>query len=295
MKFASLKRVSVTEILDNSFSIYLSSVEVFFPIFLALNAVNIIITRFILGFLPPFSQLNFSADRFLSQIINYLAYLIPILSLAFLSTWVITNLGCGLAVKCALDVLEGRKMNVKINLLITFRSLKEILGISFLTGALIISGIILFMIPGIIVAVIFSLSIPALMHERLGVFGSLKRSKELTDGLWWKTFSLIMSVLALLIVAYLFVSLLAANINQSFVRIIIAIIVISLIEPIYPISISHLYYILIRRKTVYQPTSHEATYPQRVYDVEVRVCYSCGQVLPYDAIYCPNCGERVAY
>ncbi|MEM1607227.1 MAG: YciC family protein [Candidatus Bathyarchaeia archaeon] len=205
-------------------------------------------------------------------------------------------MGCGLAAKCAFDILEGRRVNLKSNLLLTFKSLGEILGVSFFTGILIISGIAILIVPGVIIAVIFSLSIPALMYEQLGVFGSLKRSRELTDGAWWKTFLLLAATLALLIVAYLSAEIIAAvAIRQSAARIIAAIMVISFVEPIYPISISYFYHILRRRKSAYQPISREAAYPQRIQDMGVKVCYNCSQVLPYDAIYCPNCGLRVAY
>lgn len=297
MKATLLIRTSVTEILNNSFSIYLSNIGIFFSIFLALNIVNAALAKFILGFLPPFNPLVFSADGSIAQTINYLVSLTPILSLTFLSVWILTNLGCSLAVKCTLDILEGRKVNMKSNLLLTFKSLGKILGVSFLTGILIISGIVLLIVPGIIVAVIFSLSIPALMFERLGVFGSLKRSKELTDGVWWKTFWLLIAVLALLIVAYLSAEILVtvAVIRQSTAKIIAATMVISFVKPIYPVSISCLYYILMRQKSAYQLMSREVAYPQRIRDMGVKVCYNCGQVLPYDAIYCPNCGLRVAY
>lgn len=297
MKAVPLTRISITEILDNSFSTYLSKIGIFFPIFLALNVANAALAKFILRFLPPFNPLSFSADGFITQIINYLVSLTPILSLIFLSAWILTNLGCGLVIKCTFDILEGRKVNMKNNLLLTLRSLGKILGVSFLTGVLIISGITLLIVPGIIVAVVFSLSIPALIYERLGVFGSLKRSKELTDGAWWKTFLLLVAVLALLIVAYLSAEILAAvaAIRQSTTKVIAATLIISFVEPIYPISISCLYYILRRQKSAYQLMSREAAYPQRIQDMGVKVCYNCGQILPYDAIYCPNCGLKVVY
>lgn len=297
MKAAPFIRVSVTEILNNSFSIYLSSIRIFFSIFLALNIANAALAKFILGFLPPFNPLSFSPDGSVTQIINYLVSLTPILSITFLLTWILTNLGCGLVVKCTFDILEGRKVDVKSNFMLTLRSLGKILGVSFLTGVLIISGIILLIVPGIIVAVIFSLSIPALICEQLGVFESLKRSKYLTDGVWWKTFLLLIAVIALLAVSYIFAEILVAvaDIRQSIAKITIIIMVISFVEPIYPIGMSCLYYILRRQKSAYQLMNREVAYPQRTQDIGVKICYNCGQVLPYDAIYCPNCGLRVAY
>lgn len=292
MRNASIMRISVTEILNSSFSVYLSSLEIFFSIFLALNVVNVALIKFILGFLPPFNPPYISADSFLLRTVNYLASSTPILSLAFLSAWILTNLGCGLAVKSAFDIFEGRKVNVKSNLILVFKLLKDILSVSFLTGVLIVSGIILFIFPGIIMAVIFNLSIPALISERLGVFRSLKRSRDLTDGAWWKTFLLLTAVFILLAAAYLSAELLTTVLRSSIAKTMATIIAISLVEPIYPISISNLYNVLERQKAAHRPIDRETAYQQRIFESEVKVCYNCGQILPYDAVYCPNCGVR---
>ena len=59
-------------------------------------------------------------------------------------------------------------------------------------------------VPGIIVAVMWSVATPALVEERQGVFASLARSRALTKGARWPIFGLILIyVLALLIIGSL--------------------------------------------------------------------------------------------
>lgn len=52
-------------------------------------------------------------------------------------------------------------------------------------------GFFAFLIPGIYLMVVFSLSIPSLFFENKGVFGSIGRSFQLIKGKWWSTFGLL--------------------------------------------------------------------------------------------------------
>lgn len=61
-------------------------------------------------------------------------------------------------------------------------------------------GLVLLVVPGIIVALMWSVAIPVLVTERKGVFASLGRSRELTYGSKWKILALVILGWMLLIV-----------------------------------------------------------------------------------------------
>lgn len=61
-------------------------------------------------------------------------------------------------------------------------------------------GFMLFIVPGIIIAVMFWVAIPAEVVERGGVFASLKRSRELTKGHRWSIFALFVLLVVLMMV-----------------------------------------------------------------------------------------------
>lgn len=70
--------------------------------------------------------------------------------------------------------------------------------ISFLVGL----GMILFIVPGIIVMVMFFVAIPAAVVERNGVGAAMTRSRELTKGHRWSIFALfVVMMLALTLVS----------------------------------------------------------------------------------------------
>lgn len=293
MSFSSPTKISVANILSTSFSIYLGKIKFSFIVFLALNSINAVLTRFVMDFLQHFSPYYSPDNNSFPWLIDYIVSAIPAFSIIFLIIWVLTNLGLSLIVKCASDVFEGRRVDIKSSLLLIYKLLKDIIVICFLTGALIVSGLILLIVPGILMAIIFSLSIPVLIIERPKFLDSLKRSKNLTDGIWWKTSLLLLAVLLLFAAAYLSAEIVSSFFRQRFAGVIATVIAVSLVEPVYPISITHLYYILRNQKSAYRPVEARVEYAWPTHEPGVKFCYNCGQVLPHDAIYCPNCGIKV--
>jgi hypothetical protein len=55
-------------------------------------------------------------------------------------------------------------------------------------------GLVLLLVPGIFLAVKWSMTFPAIVAERAGPFAALRRSWELTRGHWWRTFGTLLVV-----------------------------------------------------------------------------------------------------
>jgi hypothetical protein len=73
-----------------------------------------------------------------------------------------------------------------------------LVGLAILMGLAVWVGMVLFLVPGIILYVMWSVASPALVAERTGVFGAFGRSRFLTRGARWKVFG----VEAILVVGY---------------------------------------------------------------------------------------------
>lgn len=56
------------------------------------------------------------------------------------------------------------------------------LGVGLMTALAVVGGAILLVVPGIIAACMLYVAMPASVIEKPGVFGALRRSRELTDG-----------------------------------------------------------------------------------------------------------------
>jgi membrane-anchored glycerophosphoryl diester phosphodiesterase (GDPDase) len=70
----------------------------------------------------------------------------------------------------------------------------SIIGVSYLSGIAIILGLVLFVIPGLILLVRWSLAIPIVLSERGGVIGALQESWRRTQGHFWPILGLLLVV-----------------------------------------------------------------------------------------------------
>ncbi|UDL92736.1 hypothetical protein LGH82_08305 [Mesorhizobium sp. PAMC28654] len=93
-------------------------------------------------------------------------------------------------VRATIEDMNGKRPAVGDCVQIAFRYLLPTLGIGMLValGAGIAS--IALLVPGIILWLGWSAAVPVLIQERLGVFGSLSRSRALTKGSRWSLFGL---------------------------------------------------------------------------------------------------------
>jgi uncharacterized membrane protein len=82
-------------------------------------------------------------------------------------------------------------------------------GLSFLTGLAVIVGLILFIVPGMVLATWWAVSLPAMMREDLGVSEAMERSKALTDGNRWRVLGLMLLLFVPFILLVLAISSLA--------------------------------------------------------------------------------------
>ncbi|MCW4021482.1 MAG: hypothetical protein NWF14_09705 [Candidatus Bathyarchaeota archaeon] len=256
-------------------------------------------------FMPKFDfPLNFT-EEFLIWLIRYLAFAIPVVAAFAVVGWVIATLSIGVAVKCSSDMLEGRHPSLKRGFGFALSRISSLLTVGFMWGVLIVLGLILFVVPGIIVAVMFSVAVQTIIIEQSDAYESLRRSRKLVAGRWWKTFAVLFSVLLLVAVTQITGVVIGDIFAGPFsnLRWLVASIIASLAHPIYPIASTCLYYSLRTREKLVEPTVPlQPVVPipqpeippapiQRAF--QPRFCYKCGQTLPSDGLYCPRCGVRV--
>jgi len=98
---------------------------------------------------------------------------------------------------------EGHRATFAECIAAAVRVLLPLIGLGFLFGLAIMLGTILFIIPGIIVMIMWSVAGPALVVEREGVMSAFSRSGELTRGLRWKIFGLFLVLLVIYLVLFM--------------------------------------------------------------------------------------------
>jgi len=298
-------RMSAAEILGKALRFYGGKFHILFFPFLIVSLVNSILWKFALDLIPQFKvQLGFT-ENFLVQFINYLAFVIPILAVFGVISWLIDVFPSGFIVKYSSDIFEGRPSNLAVSFRAVISKVFSLLSASFITGLLVILGLVLLVVPGIIMAVIFSLTIQVIIIEGAGVSEGLRKSRELAARGWWQVFSVLASTFLLTVIAGVVGELLCSLliITGIYFKLIITSIIMSIAKPLQPIALTYLYYSLSAGQKL--PEIHKP-YPQTVpvppqmrrevqepIGFHPKFCYKCGQRLPSDAVYCPRCGVKV--
>ena len=79
-----------------------------------------------------------------------------------------------------------------------------LIGLAIIVGIGVMIGFMLLIVPGVILAIMWTVAVPVLVEERPGVFASLSRSSELTKGSRWSIFLMFLAfvVFAMLIFGF---------------------------------------------------------------------------------------------
>ena len=97
--------------------------------------------------------------------------------------------------------LNGRRVVVGESLKVGISNWLPLLGLAILMGLGLMLGFLLLIVPGIILAVMWSVAVPAKVVEKIGVTDAFQRSRDLTRGRRWAIFGLcVIYVIALWIV-----------------------------------------------------------------------------------------------
>lgn len=108
--------------------------------------------------------------------------------------WVLWIVGTymlqGMVVKVAVSGLNGKAMEFGAAFEAGIKLFLPLLGLGIVVGLGTFVGILFLIVPGIIVAVMWSAATGAVVVEGRGVFESLQRSRDLTRGYRWPIFGL---------------------------------------------------------------------------------------------------------
>jgi MFS family permease len=292
------------EILSQTFNLYSSRFFLFYIPFLVAGfftgAWGEIVSRMFP--MPAAPELTAPPDVLLSYLFSLFAVLVVTFFLVGLVSWIIGTIVNGMVVKVASDVLERRSSDLSEAFDFTVGRLPSLLGAGIVTGILIVVGLICLVVPGIILAIMFSLVVPAIVIERVGALESLSRSRRLVGGRWLKTFGLLLLIYIIIFVA----GLIFGAISSVFVPVdwIVSIVLGALVSPILPIAVTLYYYSMAAREQPPSPlppppptrAAPPATPEPRPSPPEPFAeihCVYCGAENRPDAIFCQSCGKKI--
>ncbi|MFQ6087219.1 MAG: YciC family protein [Candidatus Bathyarchaeia archaeon] len=244
--------LSIGEILSLTLNLYLSK---FLPFFLPFLIAGIIIglSTYVITSsfpIPAPPGATPSYEELIEWFFAFLSAVIVIGILSVLVSWIVGTTTTGVAIKYASDQIEKGTSNFGVSFNFAVSKLPSLLVAQFVAGILIAIGLLLFIVPGIIIAIMFSLVIPAIIVEQQGVFESLGRSRRLVSNRWLKTFALLLILGIIVGIVNGVASVLAMSFNliHPIINPLLTNIISAFIAPIYPIAITYLYYAMVARE-----------------------------------------------
>jgi hypothetical protein len=108
--------------------------------------------------------------------------------------FVLTSVVTGVYTAAVWSYMNNNENPIKEGFTRCLEVLIHLMGSSILVIALVLVGLLLFIVPGVVVIMALSLVAPVVIIENPGVVESLKRSYELTDGHKQKIFMVLISV-----------------------------------------------------------------------------------------------------
>ncbi|MER8403920.1 hypothetical protein NKH16_04065 [Mesorhizobium sp. M1307] len=92
--------------------------------------------------------------------------------------------------RAAIEDLSGKRPSMRDRMGTALALLLPAIGISLIVNIGFTVGLVLLIVPGLLWLVLWVVAIPVLIQERLGVFASLGRSRDLSKGSRWRLLGL---------------------------------------------------------------------------------------------------------
>jgi len=227
------------------------------PVFVAYVLTGILTALMFIYILTPIPNLSELLST--PQLWNwFLTYILPRLALLVVLGVIaaVMNLTAEfLLIKYASDLIERGSANLEDAFRFTLRKLGILIINSLIIGVIVVLGIIALVIPGIILAVMFSLTYPAILNENAGIINSLSRSRQLVSKRWLKTFAYFFVLAIIMSIFNYIVSLILTpvTIYSPIASYVISIILIAFVIPITPIGVAVYYYSMLAREKLSLP------------------------------------------
>jgi hypothetical protein len=199
----------------------------------------------------PAAPTNPTSQLLLAWFPTFITATLTSLFISGIVSWIANSLTTGIAIKFTSDILESGQANLQTSFHFTLTKVFYLLAASIITGILVVLGLIALIIPGIILALVFSLVNPVIMLEGNGILGSLDRSRVLVSKRWLKTFVLMLVLGIIVAIANMVAEVISAPLGT--VSPIISGILTAFITPIFAIAITLYYYSMKARTAPPQP------------------------------------------
>jgi hypothetical protein len=206
-----------------------------------------------------------------------------------LSTLAVLPIAEGTAVKMAAEAVGEKPVALGSSIRFALSKLVSMWALGFIVGVVLL-GFVALIVPGIILAIMLCLALPALLLENTGVLGSLGRSRELVSHRWGKTFVVFLVLGLIIVVASAVLGVVAGAFGDA--GPLVSSVLSAFYEPIIPIALV-VYFFSNRARVTPTARAGQATAGFGPTPLPgMKFCPNCGTQLLASATFCSNCGAK---
>ena len=287
------RELSLGDVISKTFELYRRDFTKYFVLFAVVGVIIGTVTTlarqaFPLPTLPP----NPTPQQVSNWFPSFIGALVLLIALISIVAVVFSPIAQGTAIKLSSEQIEKGHAEIGTSIRFAVSKLLWIWALSIVVGVIVILGFIALIVPGIILAIMFSLAFPVLLIENKGVLESMGRSRELVSHRWLKTFATFLVLAIVNIVASAIVSAISGllgvvgHIVNGFLS--------AFYQPLFPILLTVYYYSNLARITPL-PADQMPTGPTTMAKAGMKFCPTCGTQLVSSATFCFKCGARLNY
>jgi len=286
------RELSLGEVLSKTFDLYRRDFAKYFVLFAVVGVIIGVVTAlarqaFVLPTLPP----NPTPQQFSSWFSAFLGAFFLLFASILIVSVLFSAIAQGSSIKLASEQIEKGHADLGASVRFAFSKLLWIWALSIVVGVIVILGLIALIVPGFILAIMFSLAFPVLLIENKGVLESMGRSRELVSHRWLKTFATYIVLGIILLVASAIISAIIRPLGVAVP--VVSGLLSAFFQPLSPILMTVYYYSNLARITQ-PPAGQIPMAPATMAQAGMKLCPTCGTQLVSSANICFQCGARFA-
>ncbi len=282
------RELSLGEILEMTFDVYQRDFSKYFGMFMVVGVITGILIAYVRQvFVISMLQPNATPQQISTWFSSFFASVLPLLFGIALVSIVFSSIVQAATIKLASERIEKGQARLGSSISFALSKLLSIWALSIVVGIIVIIGIVALIIPGIILAIMFSLALPVLIIENTGVADSMGRSRTLVSQRWGKSLAVYLVLGIIVLVASGIVGLLTAPFG--ILSPVVSGILSAFYAPLFPILLTVYYYSNLARLT--PPTMDRMPMgPAPIVQPGMKYCVGCGSMMASATMICPKCG-----
>src|SRR3989449_4393557 len=285
------RELSLGENISKTFEVYRREFAKYFVLFAIVGViVQVVTTLAQQAIVLPTLPVNPTSEQVSSWFAALFGAFFLLIGAIFIVNIVFSTIAEGSAIKLASEQITKGEANLGAAIKLAISRLLSLWALSLSVVIIVLLGTLALVVPGIILAIMFSLALPVLLIENKGVTESMGRSRQLVSHRWGKTFGTFLVLGIIVLIASLIFSAITAplGITGPVVNGILS----ALYQPLFPILMAVYYYSNLAR--ISQPPPGQMPMgPTATFQAGMKLCPTCGTQNVSSATFCTKCGARL--